>query len=329
MTSNISLLQELYEINDDPKRKEFLDDYSLFLQRKGTPITRLPVMSKQVLDLYELYRLVCEKGGVLEVINKKHWQDVIKRLKLPSSITSAAFTLRTQYIKYLYPYECEKKKFSSPNELRAVVDQHKRERESTPVNISMYGSSQIPHQVATPQNNMGSLLGSLYPSQMIGGNENVNPLLRNMFNGIEQSPLASLLTRRNLMLQYMQMIESQPQTVEPNIEEKTELESPPVTIKREREDDDEHDINTKKSLLYNLLTPSNTESSYEEERSIPETNSEKSIELNNHVAETTKSEDLSLMTGMQFNVKKGSNGHLVVNLMLNGVNYSGNLSKTD
>ena len=62
----------------------------------GTPINRLPIMAKQVLDLYELYNLVTARGGLVEVINKKQWQEIIKGLNLPSSITSAAFTLRTQ-----------------------------------------------------------------------------------------------------------------------------------------------------------------------------------------------------------------------------------------
>ena len=73
----------------------------------GTPINRLPVMAKQVLDLYELYNLVVEKGGLVEVINKKLWQEIIKGLNLPSSITSAAFTLRSQYTRYLV---CKKDK---------------------------------------------------------------------------------------------------------------------------------------------------------------------------------------------------------------------------
>ena len=57
-------------------------------------------MAKQVLDLYELYNLVVARGGLVEVINKKLWQEVIKGLGLPSSITSAAFTLRTQWVKF-------------------------------------------------------------------------------------------------------------------------------------------------------------------------------------------------------------------------------------
>merc|ERR1712223_444494 len=83
--------------------------------------------AKQVLDLYELYNLVVARGGLVEVINKKLWQEVIKGLGLPSSITSAAFTLRTQYTKYLYPYECVKRNLSNPNELAAAIEGNKRE----------------------------------------------------------------------------------------------------------------------------------------------------------------------------------------------------------
>ncbi|KAG7198141.1 hypothetical protein KM043_005560 [Ampulex compressa] len=119
--------EELYEINDDPKRKEFLDDLFSYMQKRGSPINRLPIMAKSVLDLYELYNLVIARGGLVDVINKKLWQEIIKGLHLPSSITSAAFTLRTQYMKYLYPYECEKRRLSTPAELQAAIDGNRRE----------------------------------------------------------------------------------------------------------------------------------------------------------------------------------------------------------
>ena len=68
----------------------------LLFQHTGTPVNRIPIMAKQVLDLYRLYKLVTEKGGLVEVINKKLWREITKGLHLPTSITSAAFTLRTQ-----------------------------------------------------------------------------------------------------------------------------------------------------------------------------------------------------------------------------------------
>lgn len=68
----------------------------LHARLEGTPVNRIPIMAKQVLDLYTLYRLVTDKGGLVEVINKKIWREITKGLNLPTSITSAAFTLRTQ-----------------------------------------------------------------------------------------------------------------------------------------------------------------------------------------------------------------------------------------
>ncbi|XP_054715497.1 protein dead ringer homolog [Uloborus diversus] len=117
----------LYELSDDPRRKSFLDDLFSYMQKRGTPVTRIPIMAKQVLDLYELYRLVVARGGLVEVINKKIWREITKGLNLPSSITSAAFTLRTQYMKYLYAYECDKEKLSSAEELQAAIDGNRRE----------------------------------------------------------------------------------------------------------------------------------------------------------------------------------------------------------
>ncbi|PAV78942.1 hypothetical protein WR25_04704 [Diploscapter pachys] len=119
--------KQLYELSDDVKRKEWLDDWLSFMHRIGKPVTRIPIMAKQVLDLYELYRLVVQHGGLVEIINKKLWREITKGLNLPSSITSAAFTLRTQYQKYLYDYECEKEGLSNPADLQAAIDGNRRE----------------------------------------------------------------------------------------------------------------------------------------------------------------------------------------------------------
>ena len=53
----------------EPGRRSFLDRLFSFLEEKGTPISTMPVISKQPLDLYRLYVCVQEKGGMLEVGN--------------------------------------------------------------------------------------------------------------------------------------------------------------------------------------------------------------------------------------------------------------------
>nr|XP_017195302.2 AT-rich interactive domain-containing protein 3B [Oryctolagus cuniculus] len=132
---------KLYELDGDPERREFLDDLFIFMQKRGTPINRIPIMAKQTLDLYMLYKLVTEKGGLVEIINRKIWREITKGLNLPTSITSAAFTLRTQYMKYLYAYECEKKALSSPAELQAAIDGNRREGRRPSYSSPLFGYS--------------------------------------------------------------------------------------------------------------------------------------------------------------------------------------------
>ncbi|XP_047449142.1 AT-rich interactive domain-containing protein 3A isoform X2 [Mugil cephalus] len=145
--------KQLYELDDDEKRKEFLDDLFSFMQKRGTPVNRIPIMAKQVLDLYMLYKLVTEKGGLVEVINKKIWREITKGLNLPTSITSAAFTLRTQYMKYLYPYECEKRGLSSPGELQAAIDSNRREGRRQSYGSALFNYSPVgtPSLLSSPK----------------------------------------------------------------------------------------------------------------------------------------------------------------------------------
>uniref|UniRef100_A0A3B3S1Q1 AT-rich interactive domain-containing protein 3 n=1 Tax=Paramormyrops kingsleyae TaxID=1676925 RepID=A0A3B3S1Q1_9TELE len=145
--------RQLYELDSDPNRKEFLDDLFSFMQQRGTPVNRIPIMAKQVLDLYMLYQLVTEKGGLVEVINKKLWREITKGLNLPTSITSAAFTLRTQYMKYLYPYECDKRGLSNPDELQAAIDSNRREgrRQSFGGSLFTYSPNGTPTMLSSPK----------------------------------------------------------------------------------------------------------------------------------------------------------------------------------
>uniref|UniRef100_A0A915EU61 ARID domain-containing protein n=1 Tax=Ditylenchus dipsaci TaxID=166011 RepID=A0A915EU61_9BILA len=63
-------------------------DIAAFHASNRQTSTRIPIMAKQVLDLYELYRLVVQHGGLVEIINKKLWREITKGLNLPNSITN-------------------------------------------------------------------------------------------------------------------------------------------------------------------------------------------------------------------------------------------------
>ncbi|RXN15501.1 AT-rich interactive domain-containing 3B-like protein [Labeo rohita] len=140
---------KLYELDNDPHRKEFLDDLFTFMQKRGTPVNRIPIMAKQVLDLYMLYKLVTEKGGLVEVINKKIWREITKGLNLPT------------YMKYLYPYECERKALSSPSELQAAIDSNRREGRRPSYSNSLFRFSpspgSAPHILTPPKMHLSAL----------------------------------------------------------------------------------------------------------------------------------------------------------------------------
>ena len=75
---------KLYDMGMEPDRKPFLDRLFAFLDEKGSPISNMPVISKQPIDLYRLYIIVQEKGGMVEVnqINnhKSHLSQLINKI---------------------------------------------------------------------------------------------------------------------------------------------------------------------------------------------------------------------------------------------------------
>uniref|UniRef100_A0A3P9IXQ0 AT-rich interactive domain-containing protein 3 n=1 Tax=Oryzias latipes TaxID=8090 RepID=A0A3P9IXQ0_ORYLA len=198
---------KLYELDSDPQRKDFLDELFVFMQKRGTPVNRIPIMAKQVLDLYKLFKLVTEKGGLVEVINKKIWREITKGLNLPTSITSAAFTLRTQYMKYLYPFECEKKALSSPGELQAAIDSNRREGRRPGYTNSLYRysptSGSAPHALlpspsiqANPTMHNGLSAGS--PNLKRNTEETLTPVVPRLPAALGQQQLAQAATLEHL-----------------------------------------------------------------------------------------------------------------------------------
>lgn len=60
-------LMRLYEMDDHPERKMFLDKLLGFMEERGTAIAQCPTISKNPLDLFKLYIYTKEKGGFMEV----------------------------------------------------------------------------------------------------------------------------------------------------------------------------------------------------------------------------------------------------------------------
>ena len=57
----------LYELDDNPDRRLFLDKLLHYMEERGTPLTQCPTISKQPLDLFRLYHYTKERGGYLDV----------------------------------------------------------------------------------------------------------------------------------------------------------------------------------------------------------------------------------------------------------------------
>ena len=65
--AKVENLHRLYEIDDHPERRAWLDKLLTFMEERGTPISQCPTISKNPLDLYRLYMFTKDRGGFVEV----------------------------------------------------------------------------------------------------------------------------------------------------------------------------------------------------------------------------------------------------------------------
>ena len=69
-------------------------------EKGGDPLS---LFDNKVLDLYELYNLVVEKGGLVEVINKKQWQEIIKVIILHNLLIRSSLINLSSYRVSTFP----------------------------------------------------------------------------------------------------------------------------------------------------------------------------------------------------------------------------------
>ncbi len=80
-----------------------------------------------------------------------------------------------RYMKYLYPYECERKALSSPSELQAAIDSNRREGRRPSYSNSLFRFSpspgSAPHLLTTPKMHLSALgaIGALNGLQVSPG----------------------------------------------------------------------------------------------------------------------------------------------------------------
>ena len=99
-TSEFSIITDNYH-----KSEEFKKKLMAFMNENGYDSFKVPQIAGRELDLYKLYTSVIRRGGYERVSTLKLWREIVNEFKLPDSCTSASFTLRTHYQKYLFAYE--------------------------------------------------------------------------------------------------------------------------------------------------------------------------------------------------------------------------------
>ena len=96
---------EFFPTDSYQKSEEFKKKLMSFMWENGYDSFKVPQIAGRELDLYKLYTSVIRRGGYERVSSLKLWREIVNEFKLPDSCTSASFTLRTHYQKYLFAYE--------------------------------------------------------------------------------------------------------------------------------------------------------------------------------------------------------------------------------
>ncbi|XP_045482526.1 trithorax group protein osa isoform X4 [Harmonia axyridis] len=155
-------LGKLYEMDDSPDRRGWLDKLLAFMDERRTPITTCPTISKNPLDLFRLYVYVKERGGFMEVTKNKTWKDIAGLLGIGAS-SSAAYTLRKHYTKNLLAYECQFDRGGiDPQPIINQVEASSKKKSAKAASVPSPGSSNSQDSFPAPGSGGGSLDGYGY-----------------------------------------------------------------------------------------------------------------------------------------------------------------------
>uniref|UniRef100_A0A3B4YBD3 AT-rich interaction domain 1A n=1 Tax=Seriola lalandi dorsalis TaxID=1841481 RepID=A0A3B4YBD3_SERLL len=154
-------ITRLYELGPEPERKMWVDRYLAFAEEKAMGMNNLPAVGRKPLDLFRLYVSVKEIGGLTQQVNKnKKWRELATNLNVGTS-SSAASSLKKQYIQCLYAFECKIERGEDPPPDFFNTDTKKNQPKIQPPSPGS-GSLQGPQ---TPQSTSSSMAegGDLKP----------------------------------------------------------------------------------------------------------------------------------------------------------------------
>ncbi|KAM3870926.1 AT-rich interactive domain-containing protein 4A [Diretmus argenteus] len=97
--------EEPEEEPDPEERDHFLQQLYKFMEDRGTPINKPPVLGYKDLNLFKLFRLVYHLGGCHNIESGTVWKQVYMDLGIPVLNSAASYNVKTAYRKYLYGFE--------------------------------------------------------------------------------------------------------------------------------------------------------------------------------------------------------------------------------
>ncbi|XP_057638327.1 AT-rich interactive domain-containing protein 4A [Chionomys nivalis] len=98
--------EELPEEEPDPEERDnFLQQLYKFMEDRGTPINKPPVLGYKDLNLFKLFRLVYHQGGCDNIDSGAVWKQIYMDLGIPILNSAASYNVKTAYRKYLYGFE--------------------------------------------------------------------------------------------------------------------------------------------------------------------------------------------------------------------------------
>ncbi|XP_015477100.1 AT-rich interactive domain-containing protein 4B isoform X3 [Parus major] len=98
--------EEEEEIEPFPEEREnFLQQLYKFMEDRGTPINKRPVLGYRNLNLFKLFRLVHKLGGFDNIESGAVWKQVYQDLGIPVLNSAAGYNVKCAYRKYLYGFE--------------------------------------------------------------------------------------------------------------------------------------------------------------------------------------------------------------------------------
>nr|XP_035956785.1 AT-rich interactive domain-containing protein 1B isoform X7 [Halichoerus grypus] len=156
-------ITKVYELGNEPERKLWVDRYLTFMEERGSPVSSLPAVGKKPLDLFRLYVCVKEIGGLAQVNKNKKWRELATNLNVGTS-SSAASSLKKQYIQYLFAFECKIERGEEPPPEVFSTAETKKQPKLQPPSPANSGSLQGPQTPqSTGSNSMAEVPGDLKP----------------------------------------------------------------------------------------------------------------------------------------------------------------------